>query len=309
MVRARSGDVLGEIAADLRQALARRAESGAPGETVSTRVAAGMHWSVDDVICTSGPADRSFEEQHNGVSIAAVVAGTFQYRTSNVSEMMTSGSLLLGNAGRYFECGHEHAAGDRCVAFFYAPEFFEEIAADAGVSRGQRTFSVPKLPPLRELSPLVARAMAGTVLAVDVSWEEMSVEIAAAAIRLCAGETRTPAAAPASVIARITESVRRIEREPAARWTLAQLAADARHSPFHYLRIFRQQTGVTPHQFILRERLRASALQLLAGDARIIDVALSAGFDDISNFNAAFRREFGRTPSGYRERIVRGKKD
>ncbi len=59
-------------------------------------------------------------------------------------------------------------------------------------------------------------------------------------------------------------------------------------------------TGVTPHQFVLRARLRQAAVKLLVDDARVIEVALGAGFGDVSNFNHTFRAEFGLTPRAYR---------
>ena len=296
------GDVLGKIAADVHHSLAWRARTGAPGRAVGTPVAAGEGWSVSDVICTSGPSDRPFEEQHTGVSIAVVVAGSFQYRSPRGVSMLTPGSLLLGNHEECFECGHEHAAGDRCIAFHYAPALFERIAADAGVRRGERRFGRAYLPPLRALSPFATRAAAAIAVPLDVSWEELSIEMAGAAVLLTAGASPSRTAAPAAAVARVTRTVRRIEREPGARWTLAQLAADARQSPFHYLRTFQQFVGVTPHQFILRARLRAAAVQLLADDAKVIEVALGAGFGDVSNFNAAFRSEFGVSPRAYRAR-------
>src|SRR5881392_2976000 len=106
------GFVLGKIAADLDQALARREASGAPGRTTGRLVAGGNGWSVEDVLCTCGPGDRPFEERHTAMSIGVVVRGTFQYRSPLGRDLMTPGSFLLGNAGQCFECGHEHAAGE-----------------------------------------------------------------------------------------------------------------------------------------------------------------------------------------------------
>jgi AraC family transcriptional regulator len=40
-------------------------------------LARGDDWSVSDVICTAGPNDRAFEEQHSDVCIAVVVSGSF----------------------------------------------------------------------------------------------------------------------------------------------------------------------------------------------------------------------------------------
>ena len=57
-------------------------------------------------MCTAGPRDRTFEEQHARVNIAIVAGGTFQYRSRAGRELMTPGSVLLGNPGECFECGH-----------------------------------------------------------------------------------------------------------------------------------------------------------------------------------------------------------
>ena len=76
-------------------------------------LASGPGWRVVDVICTAGPHDRSEEEEHAHVSIAAVTAGTFQYRTSTGSAVMAPGALLLGNPGTCYRCGHDHGRGDQ----------------------------------------------------------------------------------------------------------------------------------------------------------------------------------------------------
>jgi AraC family transcriptional regulator len=92
----------------------------------SLQLAFGDGWTVSDVVCDAGPMDKPFEEQHSKTSIAVVVSGTFEYRSPGC-ELMTPGSLLLGNEGDYFRCGHYYGRGDRCVAFSYNPEFFERI--------------------------------------------------------------------------------------------------------------------------------------------------------------------------------------
>ena len=297
---------MGKIAVELEQTLARRAASGAPGRTAGRLVARGDGWSVEDVICTFGPTDRPFEEQHSAESIGVVIAGTFEYRSALGRDLLTPGSLLLGHTGQCFECGHEHAAGDRCVAFRYAPDYFERLAADAGAPRGERTFRSSRLPPVRELSPLVARASTGVVAPMAGSWEELAIRVAHTAIGLAGGLPHDRARAPAGAVTRVTRSVRSIERDPGARWTLDRLAADARLSPFHYLRTFQQLTGVTPHQFILRARLREAATRLTREKTKVIDIAFAAGFGDISNFNRSFRAEFGVAPAAYRRQVGKG---
>src|SRR5581483_3253570 len=183
---------LAKIAVELEQALARRAMNGGRGDLRQRVLAQGEGWSVADVLCTSGPQDRSFEEQHSQVSIVIVLAGSFQYRGQSrfgpARELMMPGSLLLGNAGQYFECGHEHGAGDRCLSFQYAPDYFERLAADAGACGAKPDFRILRLPPLRALSPLVARATAGLTepapAQMDFPWEDLSLQLAERTVEL-----------------------------------------------------------------------------------------------------------------------------
>ena len=86
-------------------------------------------------------------------------------------------------------------------------------------------------------------------------------------------------------------------------WDLRALEAMARSagvSPYHFLRTFERLTGVTPHQYVLRARLREAALRVVAEPDRILDIALDCGFGDVSNFNRAFKTEFGVAPRTFR---------
>ncbi|HTA71735.1 MAG TPA: AraC family transcriptional regulator [Bryobacteraceae bacterium] len=297
-----------KIAVELEHALARRALDGAAGQATARRIAQGHGWTVQDIVCTSGPQDRPFEERHSGFSIAIVAAGSFQYRsTIGSGELMTPGSLLLGNAGQRFECGHEHGCGDRCISFYYAPEYFERLASDAGARKPN--FNTHRLPPLRTLSPLIARACAGLTMNddVDVPWEELSVQLAAHTVQLVTGLSPHPTEAPPSAVARVTRAVRAIERHPDIELTLGRLAREAGLSPYHFLRTFERLTGLTPHQYVLRARLREAAIRLASAGprTRVLDIALDSGFGDVSNFNRAFRTEFGVAPRSYRLRAGR----
>lgn len=306
---------MAKIAVELDRALALREVNGAPGAATARRLAQGEGWTVSDVVCTSGPRDRPFEERHTDVSISIVGAGSFQYRSASGRELMTPGSLLLGNAGQAFECAHDHGTGDRCLSFGYAPDVFERLAADVGVRPG---FRVGRVPPLRALSPLVARAFSGVAggatalepgrsgVAAAASWEELSLQLAARTLRLAAGLSATSPEAPPAAVSRVARTVRRIEREPDEDLALGSLAREAGLSPYHFLRTFQSLTGVTPYQYVVRTRLRAAALRLSAEPARVIDIALDSGFGDVSNFNRAFRTEFGVSPRAYRRTAGRG---
>jgi AraC family transcriptional regulator len=229
-------------------------------------------------------------------SIAIVLAGTFTYRSDHGRTLMTPGSLLVGSTGRCFTCGHEHAEGDRCLAFMFDDAVFERIAADVGV----RNTRLPghRVPFLRTTAPLIARAMAS--VRDSAALQEVGVDLARTVL-VAHQNVRAP-----KVIARderrVTDIVRHVERTSEHPHTLFDLAQRAGLSPFHFLRVFRKVTGVSPHQFLLRLRLNAAALKLRSTREPITDIAYATGFEDLSNFIRSFRAEFGAAPSHYRAR-------
>jgi AraC family transcriptional regulator len=102
--------------------------------------------------------------------------------------------------------------------------------------------------------------------------------------------------------ARIMEVVRYVERHYAEPCSLRNLAVMAGLSRFHFLRLFRAATGVSPHQYIIALRLRAAAERLRSTAEPVTFIALDVGFNDLSHFNLLFRRSFGAAPREWRTR-------
>jgi AraC family transcriptional regulator len=260
-------------------------------------LAAGEGWTIYDVVCTAGPNHPVFEEQHSQTSVAVVVNGTFQYRTSTGRELMTPGSLLLGNAGESFACGHQHGVGDRCISFHYS----DELRDDFQLREERRRFNIPRIPPIRALSPLVADVSMLPRCDMDrAMFQEIAFRVLEQATYLQHGLAGRQRASDPSSLARVTRVLRSIEAMPEASHQLSQMAAMARLSPYHFLRCFDELTGTTPRQYLLRMRLRQAALRLKRDSTKVIDIALDCGFRDVSNFNRAFRAEFGESPRSYR---------
>jgi len=266
--------------------------------TTSRLLASGPGWQVSDILCTAGPADPRFEERHDHACIALVTAGSFQYRSEQGDAVLAPGAVLLGNKGACFECGHEHAAGDRCLAFQFAPDHLESIVAAVPGARRTR-FALPRLPPLPSFAPLVAAAEAASRDGDETEIEELALHLAGAvtaALADSSGGGRRPTARDER---RITAALRRIEAATDAPLPLAALAREAGMSPYHFLRLFREIVGMTPHQYVLRTRLHRAALRLRRTDEPVAAVAYDAGFNDLSTFNHRFRRVMG-GPSAYR---------
>ena len=85
---------------------------------------------------------------------------------------------------------------------------------------------------------------------------------------------------------------------------LAQLAAQAQLSKYHFSRCFREVIGQSPWAYVQAARLRRAKALLHDPDRSLTDVALDAGFYDQSHFIRAFKQAEGVTPGAYREAIL-----
>jgi AraC family transcriptional regulator len=259
----------------------------------------GHAWSVMDFTCRAGPGDRAFEEAHDAFSVAAVVSGTFMYRSGTGRHLLHPGALLLGNHGACYECGHDHGQGDRCISFQVAPELFREIAASAG---GAGTFRFPTamIPAGSDIGP----SLVATLVSCEdrLQSEEAAVDLVEKVIAHLADQPPRRQNVSARDAQRVSAALRYIEDNAAERIELGELAARAGTTKYHFIRIFRSAVGMTPYQFLIETRLRNVAGSLLRSAVPVSTAALDAGFGDISTFNARFRARFGLSPSAYRRR-------
>jgi AraC family transcriptional regulator len=74
------------------------------------------------------------------------------------------------------------------------------------------------------------------------------------------------------------------------------LAKVANMSAFHFARCFKNTTGLTPHQFVTKQRISTAKAMLAAGKHSIRDIAMLVGFSSHSHFAAVYRRITGVTP-------------
>jgi len=263
-----------------------------PAETILQRPSI----TVFDYKCTARPGDASFPELHDGFSVSYVRRGSFGCRQRGETFELVAGSVLVGHPGDEFTCTHDHhACGDECLSFELAPALVDAIGDD---SETWRAGALPPLPGLVVLGELAQAAAEGRG---DLGLDEIGMVFAARFTALAAGRKRTTAEAPPRDRRRAVEAALWIEAHAAEPIDLDGAARAAGLSPFHFLRLFARSLGVTPHQHLVRARLRHAA-RLLAEDGRsITDIAYDVGFGDLSNFVRSFHRAAGVSPRRFRQ--------
>lgn len=248
--------------------------------------------TIFDYRCEVRPGDKPVAELHESMSVSYVRRGSFGYNARGKSYELVAGSVLIGNAGDEFTCTHDYVHGDECLSFHFAPEIAEEIAPAAFWRSGV-------LPPLANFAVAAEIAQASAEGNSHVGLDEAGLLLAHRA---------ASAVSAKHAGLRVSERDRR-RAVDAAMWldancesevSLQRASSMAGLSIFHFLRVFTRAVGITPHQYVMRARLRRAARLLANTDSAVTDIALDCGFNDLANFTRAFRRAAGRAPSAFR---------
>jgi AraC family transcriptional regulator len=81
---------------------------------------------------------------------------------------------------------------------------------------------------------------------------------------------------------------------------LSELAGVVDMSLYYFAVLFRQSTGLSPHQYVLKQRVKRAKELLRNPKLSVLDVSISVGFEQQNNFARAFRRVIGISPTQFR---------
>ncbi|AGU49619.1 transcriptional regulator, AraC family [Variovorax paradoxus B4] len=252
---------------------------------------------VSSYRCDAGPGARPFTEMHSDYSVSYVRKGSFGYRARGNAYELVAGSVLVGCPGDEYVCTHDHhMCGDECLAFHLSPGFVDLIGGDRRI---WRTGGLPPLPELMVLGELAQVAAEGQS---DAGLDELGMWFASRFVEVVEGRSKPmPQSAVARDRRRAVDAAMWIDANSHDDIGLEGAASEAGLSSFHFLRLFSQVLGVTPHQYLVRSRLRHAARLLADDDRPVTDVAFDVGFADLSNFVRTFHRAAGVSPRGFRQ--------
>lgn len=114
----------------------------------------------------------------------------------------------------------------------------------------------------------------------------------------CGEKKRSPSAG--KNIEKLKSVIKYVELNYATPMSIAQMADLAGFSESHFMKYFKNTMGVSFTSYLNSYRLTMAARLLLQSDDTILSIASEVGFDNLSYFNRAFKKQFGTTPSAYR---------
>jgi AraC family transcriptional regulator len=254
-----------------------------------------LNFAIRDESCAAPVGVAVREKRYSQPAIGIVLSGSFEYRDKSGSATAVPGALVFGNPEETFRCRHLERGGNCRQVAKFATHFVQGVAADMGLD--EPAFRAAVVPP----GGLAAQAfgMMQRLARQSYAGEEAAYELAGLALQV--NRTKViPTQVSTRNQRRILAVVAHLESQFSRPWTLQELAALIPLSAYHFLRLFKAVVGQSPSQYILYARLRAAASRLLTSRAPVFEVALQSGFNDISHFNACFRRQFGQSPMRWR---------
>ena len=259
--------------------------------------------AVDDFRCSARRGEAPYPEVFGDFSLSYVCRGSFGCRTRGEAHELVAGAVLIGRAGDEYSCTHDHAAGgDECLAFHFAPALADELGLPRAIAGAGSAPPLPELMVLGELGRAAARGES------DLGVDEVALVFASRFVALAGRRVRRAEPASPRDRARAVGVAHWLDERAHEPHGLAAAAARAGLSEFHFLRIFARVLGVTPHQYLLRARLRRAARALADSQRSVTEIALDSGFGDLSNFVRTFRRVAGVSPRAFRRAALGDRK-
>ena len=263
---------------------------------------------IRDVACSGACRHAADEECSQATSLVFPYRGVFVRHVGRSEAVAEANQILFFNKGESYRVSHPVEGGDACLSLAVEEAMLAELAPPGELVPGgalsfrrQRRRIDPRAQVLVALlrHSLVQRAA-----------EPLEAEtLALTLIRRALGERTSQPAGATQGRQKIVDRTKLIlASDPARRWTLAEVAAEAGVSPVYLTQLFRQVEGVPLYRYQLRLRL-ARALDLIGDYDDLTMLGLDLGFSSHSHFTAAFRQSYGRSPAEFRRSVRPGGAD
>lgn len=98
----------------------------------------------------------------------------------------------------------------------------------------------------------------------------------------------------------------KMDKQPHENWTIEKESKRMALSPVHFRRLFKQQIGTPPNQYVIQARLRKASVYLRTTQKTVKEVSNLVGYDDIYYFSKLFKQHYQLPPATYRKRYYLG---
>jgi AraC-like DNA-binding protein len=196
---------------------------------------------------------------------------------------LTSSAVFVSHRGARYRYTHRESATDVCLTIAFRTDCSDEL------------HNVPVIPKRTNTMTYLWWRLPRVLATGDASEIDGWAAAVVTALRTPAGGREVGDAQLRWYAERVEATRSLLDRTFARQHSFVDLASIVGMSPFHFNRVFRQLTGVPPHQYLLSVRLNAARQMLLDG-LTVTDACYDSGFASLSHFITSFKKRFGVTP-------------
>ena len=260
--------------------------------------------TIRDTHCQGSCREKSGEECTTTTQLVFPYRGVYVRHVGHNQTVAEANQVLFFNAIENYSVSHPLPGGDGSLTLAITEPELRELAPVSFLRDGATlAFRQQRLRIDARAQVLVAllRHSLHRNVAEPLEAESLALTL----VRRVLGPRTTHAAGASTGRQRLVDRIKLVlASDLARRWTLAEIAAEVRGSPVYLTQVFQQVEGLPLYRYQLRLRL-ARALDLLAHYDDLTALSLDLGFSSHSHFSAAFRQTYGRSPSEFRESVLR----
>ncbi len=241
-----------------------------------------------------------------GMGILAMLLGSGRYTINRRKETLDQDHFLLLNHGSRLKI-HLPGSGIQPLFLYFHTALAAELQSKKSVDWRWLERAHPLEENLRQrlqnLAAMRDNCSSFAALKADAMIRRLLEEIfgqACAAVKTTKQLPVTKQATKVQLFKQLSQTKEWIEANYASRITLHQMAQVATLNPQHFLRMFRDCYGVTPHRFLTDTRLNAACCQIQHTPETISAICLQTGFESLPTFSRLFRQRYNISPTTYR---------
>lgn len=246
--------------------------------------------NVDTSKWINTPLDQSY--YHLSLIRQEITVIEMMPSTRTVRFTHSPASILLVRPGEVLATHHDEKTGGQVslAALMFKPKLAGELFDDTNIER------------LRDVKDPIAASLLEAAMHLNELSDPLLVDhITLAIMHRIRGLREIP---NVKGNRRIEKSLIYISENIDQKLTLAELASAAFMSPYHFVRVFKEVTGMTPMAYVTNKRIERAKELLATGNLPIGVVSSLCGFSNQSQFNNTFRRIMGMTPKEYRRKVI-----
>lgn len=270
----------------------------------------GSLFAVHDVHCSAPASGCGAEEHASSHHLVFVRSGVFVKHVGRRQIIADPSRVLFFNRDEPYRVSHPVDGGDACTMITCSPQAWAELLAPHDPSAADRPnapFSTSHgLLPMRSIAAY--HGLRGAIrrgMLDPIETEERALAVVDGVFSATYPARARPIARRCSTQAARMALAERVtthlSSRPGERHSLAAVARAVDSSPFHLARVFREETGTSIHQYLLKLRLSLALGRVLDRPDSLSDIAASLGFSSHAHFTTLFRRAFGAVPSALRD--------